>query len=53
MTGEDMNVQVSKTAFKAQGTQLENICLREVHFWFFILSAVNRGSKHFNLINFI
>ena len=53
MTGEDMNVQVRKAAFKAQGTQLEDISLREVHFWFFILFAVNRGIKHFNLINFI
>ena len=48
-----MNVQVGKTAFETQGTQLENISLREVHFWFFILSAINGGIKPFHLTNFI
>lgn len=48
-----MSVHVPKTAFKTQGAQLENISLKEVHFWFIVLSAINKGIKPFNLTNFI
>ena len=42
-----MSVHVAKTAFKTQGAQLENISLKEVHFWFIVLSAINKGIKTF------